>query len=353
MAAVDGQGRVGPASRAQQRGHGRSGRPPRPAGSGRLGATGPPPSTWTTGALNGGELVGYRVAATGVTARTVTGTTATVTGLVAGRSYPFTVRALTREQGGAGPTVTGAPSTAVSMTAATVPRVDVVSAQQPGGQLTVVAQVADGAAAMVSCRVLIGTASHPGLPCQAGRTTFQITATVGTTVTVTAVGTNAIGTGQPGQGQQLTPPPAASRAGRHLRLQQGSPSGDTVEVAECETADESALRMWSRVAGSERPLQRWTVTSLGGGTYRIVKADSSQSLDACSSSTPWLFGYSGQLLPAVADHVGRRWRLHAQRGEFRAGAAARGLLDQQRCRRPRGRAHRRGWPRPGTSRTPE
>ena len=147
---------------------------------------------------------------------------------------------------------------------------------------------------MSSCRVLIGTRASRACRARPAGARSRSHRTGRPTATVTAIGTNAIGTGQPGQGQQLTPPPAASVPDGTYRLRQGSPSGDTVEVAECETADESALRMWSRVAGSSDHCQRWTVTSLGGGTYRIVKADSSQALDACSSSTPWLFGYSGR-----------------------------------------------------------
>lgn len=293
VAAVDAQGATGPPSAASN-----AVTPYRPAGApGAVRATRGDRSatlTWTAPALNGGALAGYRVAAAGLAARTVTGTTATVDGLTAGQAYSFTVRAVTREQGGDGPTVDGAASAAVPVTAVGVPRIDVVSAERAGGGVTVVAQVDDGGSAMTSCRVIIGTQSFPGLRCQAGRSTFQLDTTPAGTPMVTAAGTNAIGTGQPGQGQQLTPPPAASVPDGTYRLRQGSPSGDTVEVAECETADESALRMWSRVAGSSDHCQRWTVTSLGGGTYRIVKADSSQALDACSSSTPWLFGYSGR-----------------------------------------------------------
>ena len=55
------------------------------------------------------------------------------------------MRALTREQGGNGAAVTGAPSAAVSVTAVGVPRVDVVSAERSGSPVTVVAQVDDGA----------------------------------------------------------------------------------------------------------------------------------------------------------------------------------------------------------------
>ncbi len=97
VAALDATGAAGPPSAASN-----AATPYRPAGApGAVRATRGDRAatlTWTAPPLNGGELVSYRVTAAGVS-RTVTARTATVDGLVAGRAYSFTVRAITRAQG--------------------------------------------------------------------------------------------------------------------------------------------------------------------------------------------------------------------------------------------------------------
>lgn len=56
--------------------------------------------SWTRPDLGGGTLVHYLVTGTGLAQQTVTGTTATYSGLTAGNSYTFTVRAVTRTPDG-------------------------------------------------------------------------------------------------------------------------------------------------------------------------------------------------------------------------------------------------------------
>ncbi|MEU8635396.1 fibronectin type III domain-containing protein [Amycolatopsis sp. NPDC048633] len=64
--------------------------------------------SWTRPDLGGGQLVHYLVTGTGLAQQTVAGTTATYAGLTAGKSYTFTVRAVTRTPDGE--TRTGAPA---------------------------------------------------------------------------------------------------------------------------------------------------------------------------------------------------------------------------------------------------
>ncbi|WP_410664138.1 fibronectin type III domain-containing protein [Amycolatopsis sp. lyj-84] len=77
--------------------------------------------TWTRPDLGGGTLVHYLVTGTGLAQQTVTGTSATYSGLTAGKSYTFTVRAVTRTPDGqtrngaaAGRTIT-VPSPAITI----------------------------------------------------------------------------------------------------------------------------------------------------------------------------------------------------------------------------------------------
>jgi predicted RNA-binding protein with TRAM domain len=56
--------------------------------------------SWTRPDLGGGQLVHYVVTGTGLAQQSVAGTTATYSGLSAGKSYTFTVRAVTRTPDG-------------------------------------------------------------------------------------------------------------------------------------------------------------------------------------------------------------------------------------------------------------
>ncbi|WP_143086306.1 fibronectin type III domain-containing protein [Amycolatopsis saalfeldensis] len=56
--------------------------------------------SWTQPDLGGGQLVNYLVTGTGQAQQTVSGTTATYSGLAAGKSYTFTVRAVTKTPDG-------------------------------------------------------------------------------------------------------------------------------------------------------------------------------------------------------------------------------------------------------------
>jgi hypothetical protein len=64
--------------------------------------------SWAQPDLGGGQLVHYVVTGTGLAQQTVSGTTATYSGLAAGKNYTFTVRAVTRTPDGE--TRTGAPA---------------------------------------------------------------------------------------------------------------------------------------------------------------------------------------------------------------------------------------------------
>ena len=289
VAAVDAQGRTGPASAPSN-----SAVPWRaaaaPTGLQATRGDGAVSLAWAAPVLNGGELTGYQVTATGLPTRTVTGRATTISGLTAGQRYEFTVRAVTREQGGDGTTQPGAVSAPVAITAATVPVVDVVSAALAGGTLTVVADVADGGAPMTTCQVRVGAQSFPAVACAAGRRTLTVgTGAIQGTPTVTAVGTNQVGTGQPGRGAAMTggasacenPADVLDLGGWSLGLpgstvtDLGSYSKDPefVTTADCEGVRFRAAVGQPTTSGSEYPrtaLRNTTTFSSTSGTHTLT-----------------------------------------------------------------------------------
>jgi hypothetical protein len=168
--------------------------------------------SWTAPNLRGGELVHYAVSGTGLPTQTVTGTTARFTGLTNGTTYQFQVRAVTREQGGAGgPTAQGAVST-VSGKPGTTPVVNVLSASLTGDrQVTVRVAVNDNASGAVTCHVYFNGGQRWNGACGGTQDIVVGGLSYATTYDVYATGSNSYGTGAPGSHASVRtndPPPS-------------------------------------------------------------------------------------------------------------------------------------------------
>lgn len=185
-----------------------------PTGFTAAGGDGTVTLSWSAPRLNGGDLVSYRVSASGLADQTVTATSTSYTGLANGTTYTFQVRAVTREHNKSnGPTVEGAVATATA-TPGTTPTVDVGSASLTGDrQVTVHLDVLDHGSGSVTCHVFFSGAERWTGACSGAMDIPVGGLSYSTTYDVYATGSNSFGTGAPGRHASVRtndPPPSPS-----------------------------------------------------------------------------------------------------------------------------------------------
>jgi hypothetical protein len=165
--------------------------------------------SWATPRSNGSAVTGY-VVEVGSSSKTVTKTSATITGLRDGATYRFTVRALTRDPNGTGEVVTGVPA-GISSGPATAPRVEIVSAAWIGsGEAAVRVKVADdGGNRPVSCSITLNSflVLGPYASCDRDSTIILTGLNDSTDYQLQVSGENAAGTGSPSESYPLGPNP--------------------------------------------------------------------------------------------------------------------------------------------------
>jgi hypothetical protein len=162
--------------------------------------------SWAAPTLNGGNLVHYEVSGAG-TNRTVANTTTQVTGLTAGTTYHFTVRALTADPNGTGTRLAGAVAR-ITATPIAVPRVRILSAWWSGREeLSIRVSVADGGSP-TSCSVLAdGVLTLTQQACDSSQPIVieGVNSDSGDDVRLTITGRNAAGAG-PTSNTYVLPP---------------------------------------------------------------------------------------------------------------------------------------------------
>lgn len=162
--------------------------------------------SWAAPTLNGGNLVHYEVSGAGPN-RTVANTTTQVTGLTAGTTYHFTVRALTADPNGTGTRLAGAVAR-ITATPIAVPRVRILSAWWSGREeLSIRVSVADGGSP-TSCSVLAdGVLTLTQQACDSSQPIVieGVNSDSGDDVRLTITGRNAAGAG-PTSNTYVLPP---------------------------------------------------------------------------------------------------------------------------------------------------
>ena len=216
--------------------------------------------TWTAPADNGGETItGYRITTTpGGTVKDVTGTTATITGLINGTAYTFAVAA--KNVVGHG---TATDSNTV--TPATVPGAPRDVAAVPGNASAVVtwdAPESDGGSAITGYKVTSTPAGEPVLVGADAREATVAGLTNGTAYTFTVEAINAKGTGAPATSPSVTPFTVP-----------GAPTGVTATAG-----NQSAHVTWTAPADTNgSPITGYTVVASPGGQEVEVGGDTTEA----------------------------------------------------------------------------
>jgi hypothetical protein len=154
--------------------------------------------SWTPPAVNGGTLAGYLVSANGEPDQTVTGPSATFTGLHTSTLYKFSVRAITHDPNGGGTSLTGASAT-ISARPITVPAVTIVDAAWTENNDISIQVTVDDGGGPTTCVTTTVIISFSNGPCDSEHSIVirGINSDGDIDVPLQVTGTNAAGKGQP------------------------------------------------------------------------------------------------------------------------------------------------------------
>jgi len=213
--------------------------------------------SWTAPANNGGSAItGYTVTSSGgQTCSTPNGTTTscTVTGLTNGVTYTFTVTATN----GLG---TGAPSSPVSATPASVPGAPTGATAVGGYTRATVSWTAPVVTGGLPVTGYTVTSSPGGIMCTTTSTRCTVSGlSNGTAYTFTVTATNAVGTG---------PASSPSAAVTPSNTVPGAPTN----VAATSYANAQSVVTWTAAAANGSTISKYTVTSSGGQTCTTTGA---------------------------------------------------------------------------------